>query len=135
MLGSQIAFQAAYCGFDVTIWLRSQGSIGRTQPKIDSLLKSYTDAISLMASEQGGASWCRGIADADGSLSIEPGLKVLSWQDDTNTSYDGAHDRVGRCQYRRRVRIEPCTDHEYVDGKCKWCGQERAVSVLGNRQF
>ena len=66
VLGSQIAFQAAYCGFDVTIWLRSQGSIGRTQPKIDSLLKSYTDAISLMASEQGGASWCRGIADADG---------------------------------------------------------------------
>lgn len=24
VLGSQIAFQAAYCGFDVTIWLRSQ---------------------------------------------------------------------------------------------------------------
>ncbi|MFQ7076501.1 MAG: hypothetical protein ACLRSW_00295 [Christensenellaceae bacterium] len=22
VLGSQIAFQAAYCGFDVTIWLR-----------------------------------------------------------------------------------------------------------------
>ena len=35
VLGSQIAFQAAYCGFDVTIWLRSEGSIGRTQPKID----------------------------------------------------------------------------------------------------
>lgn len=35
VLGSQIAFQAAYCGFDVTIWLRSKGSIGRTQPKID----------------------------------------------------------------------------------------------------
>ena len=37
VLGSQIAFQAAYCGFDVTIWLRSQGSNGRTQPKIDGL--------------------------------------------------------------------------------------------------
>ena len=23
VLGSQIAYQAAYCGFDVTIWLRS----------------------------------------------------------------------------------------------------------------
>lgn len=33
VLGSQIAFQAAYCGFDVTIWLRSEGSIGRTQPR------------------------------------------------------------------------------------------------------
>ena len=28
VLGSQIAFQSAYCGFDVTIWLRSEGSIG-----------------------------------------------------------------------------------------------------------
>ena len=37
VLGSQIAFQAAYCGFDVTIWLRSKGSIGRTQPKLDHL--------------------------------------------------------------------------------------------------
>lgn len=37
VLGSQIAFQAAYCGFDVTIWLRSESSIGRTQPKLDSI--------------------------------------------------------------------------------------------------
>ena len=27
VLGSQIAFQAAYCGFDVTIWLRSEGKM------------------------------------------------------------------------------------------------------------
>ena len=40
VLGSQIAFQAAYCGFDVTIWLRSEGSIGRTQPKLDSIKQS-----------------------------------------------------------------------------------------------
>jgi 3-hydroxybutyryl-CoA dehydrogenase len=69
VLGSQIAFQAAYCGFDVTIWLRSQGSIGRTQPKIDNLRKSYIDAIGLMNSPQGEANWCRGIADAG---SFEP---------------------------------------------------------------
>lgn len=69
VLGSQIAFQAAYCGFDVTIWLRSQGSIGRTQPKIDNLRKSYIDAIGLMDSPQGEANWCRGIAYAG---SFEP---------------------------------------------------------------
>ena len=63
VLGSQIAFQAAYCGFDVTIWLRSQGSIGRTQPKIDGLRNSYIDAIKLMDSPQGASNWCRGIAD------------------------------------------------------------------------
>ena len=39
VLGSQIAFQTAYCGFDVTIWLRSEDSIGRTKPKIDSVYK------------------------------------------------------------------------------------------------
>lgn len=39
VLGSQIAYQAAYCGFDVTIWLRSEGSIKRTQPKLDDLKK------------------------------------------------------------------------------------------------
>lgn len=66
VLGSQIAFQAAYCGFDVTIWLRSQGSIGRTQPKIDGLRKTYTEAIGLMESSSESANWCRGIADADG---------------------------------------------------------------------
>ena len=41
VLGSQIAFQAAYCGFNVTIWLRSEGSIGRTQPKLDKLKEDY----------------------------------------------------------------------------------------------
>ena len=65
VLGSQIAFQAAYCGFDVTIWLRSQGSIGRTQPKIDNLRKTYLEAIELMDSAAGESNWCRGIADHD----------------------------------------------------------------------
>ncbi len=41
VLGSQIAFQIAYCGFDVTIWLRSEGSITRTQPKLDHLREVY----------------------------------------------------------------------------------------------
>ena len=66
VLGSQIAFQAAYCGFDVTIWLRSQGSIGRTQPKLDNLKKTYEEAIESMASGTG--SWCAGIADSDAPL-------------------------------------------------------------------
>ena len=64
VLGSQIAFQAAFCGLDVTIWLRSQGSIGRTRPKLDSIKKSYIEAIELMAGPNPEANWCRGIADA-----------------------------------------------------------------------
>ena len=62
VLGSQIAYQAAYCGFDVTIWLRSESSITRTQPKLDGVKKSYIDAIEGMAA---GKEWCRGIADKD----------------------------------------------------------------------
>lgn len=65
VLGSQIAFQAAYCGFNVTIWLRSEGSIARTQPKLDHLRETYAQAIRLMATPEGQtpANWCRGLAD------------------------------------------------------------------------
>ena len=65
VLGSQIAFQAAYCGFNVTIWLRSEGSITRTQPKLDRLRETYAQAIRLMATPEGQtpANWCRGLAD------------------------------------------------------------------------
>ena len=66
VLGSQIAFQAAYCGFDVTIWLRSQGSIGRTQPKLDNLKKTYEEAIESLAAGTG--SWCAGISDSGAPL-------------------------------------------------------------------
>ncbi len=69
VLGSQIAFQAAYCGFDVTIWLRSEGSIGRTQPKIDKLLGTYREAIEAMADASG--PWCAGVADGDKPLDRE----------------------------------------------------------------
>lgn len=48
VLGSQIAFQSAYCGFDVTIWLRSESSITRTQPKLDQLKVDYLKTIEAM---------------------------------------------------------------------------------------
>lgn len=65
VLGSQIAFQSAYCGFNVTIWLRSEGSIGRTQPKLDNLKSVYIDTINKMATEEGKNPkvWSRGLAD------------------------------------------------------------------------
>ena len=63
VLGRQIAFQSAYCGFDVTIWLRSESSIGRTQPKIDKLKDTYLAAIEAMSQDT--KAWCAGIADSD----------------------------------------------------------------------
>lgn len=77
VLGSQIAYQAAYCGFDVTIWLRSEGSIGRCQPKLDNLKKTYIDALNLMADPvKGEANWCPGLAEV-GKFDLDECLKKV----------------------------------------------------------
>lgn len=64
VLGSQIAFQSAYCGYDVTIWLRSEDSKKRTKPKLDELKKNYIETIESM-NPNDEESWARGIADID----------------------------------------------------------------------
>ena len=51
VLGSQIAFQSAYRGYDVTIWLRSEGSIGRCQPKIDRLHETYLASLEALKTD------------------------------------------------------------------------------------
>ena len=79
VLGSQIAFQAAYCGFDVTIWLRSEGSIGRTQPKIDRVHEEYISVIEGMA--DGTGDWCPGIADSDEPFDKETALAAVERAD------------------------------------------------------
>ena len=77
VLGSQIAYQAAYCGFDVTIWLRSEGSIGRCQPKLENLKKTYIDALNLMADPvKGEANWCPGLAEI-GKFDLDECLKKV----------------------------------------------------------
>ena len=48
VLGSQIAFQSAYSGYDVTIWLRTEASIGRCQPKLDYLHATYLKTLDAM---------------------------------------------------------------------------------------
>ena len=64
VLGSQIAFQSAYCGYDVTIWLRSEDSKTRTQTKLDELKKNYIETIKSMDPKDE-EDWARGIADID----------------------------------------------------------------------
>ena len=64
VLGSQIAFQTAYCGYDVTIWLRSEDSKTRTQPKLDGLKETYIETINSM-DPRDEVNWARGIADID----------------------------------------------------------------------
>lgn len=65
VLGSQIAFQTAYSGFNVTIYLRSEGSIERCKPKLAKLKETYINAINLMAKDKSYTTWCNGIASID----------------------------------------------------------------------
>lgn len=60
VLGSQIAYQAAYCGFNVTVWLRSEASIGRATPKFDRLVGIYTNTLEAMKTNP--QAYCRGLA-------------------------------------------------------------------------
>ena len=45
VLGSQIAFQTAFKGFDVNVWLRSEGSVDRAKPRFDVLKETYLSII------------------------------------------------------------------------------------------
>lgn len=60
VLGSQIALQSAYCGFDVTIWLRSEGSIERAQPKLERFKNIYVQTLESFKTDK--SQYCRGLA-------------------------------------------------------------------------
>ena len=61
VLGSQIAFQTAYCGFHVKIWLRSEASIERCKPKLDRLRVIYLSILDEMKSGSP-AAYARGLS-------------------------------------------------------------------------
>ena len=62
VLGSQLAFQIAYCGYDVTVWLISESSKEETQKKLDKLNETYIAAINDMAQKK---AWYYGIANPE----------------------------------------------------------------------
>ena len=67
ILGSQIAFQSAYCGFDVTILIRKEDSEADVKKKLKNLQKTYEQTIEGMNPKKtNDPSWARGIADAKG---------------------------------------------------------------------
>ncbi len=64
ILGSQIAFQTAYCGYDVTILMRKEDDKKVAQEKLEKLKNTYVETIKDMAKPDSGV-WARGIADPD----------------------------------------------------------------------
>ncbi len=75
VLGSQIALQSAYWGFDTTIWLRSESSIGRTQPKLDQFRDTIAEEIDKMAQDPSFV--CRGLID-EGKFDKDECLKKIN---------------------------------------------------------
>lgn len=73
VLGSQIAYQAAYKGFEVVMWLRSEGSIQRTQPKVDRLHGLYLQDLEATKAliGQAKANYPRGLVDDFQNLTVE----------------------------------------------------------------
>ncbi len=61
VLGSQIALQSAYKGFQVTMWLRSEDSIERTRPKLERLRGIYKQSLEALKTDP--AAFCRGLTD------------------------------------------------------------------------
>ena len=76
ILGSQIAFQTSYCGYNVTIYLRSKESVKRCKKKLEDVKKSYIDAINIMKKEKDINTWSLGIADFD-KFNASKSLKIL----------------------------------------------------------
>ena len=71
VLGVQIGLMCAYTGHDTTFWLRSEGSIGRTKPKIDLysewMLSDLEAAKQLIGNPMGKFLYAKGlIKDWDG---------------------------------------------------------------------
>lgn len=65
VLGTQIGLISAYHGFDTTFWLRSEGSIGRTQPKIERysalMLEDLAKAKAMVGNPMGAFVYPRGL--------------------------------------------------------------------------
>lgn len=83
VLGSQIALQSAYCGFDVTIWLRSEGSIERAKPKLERFKNIYIDTLEQMKTDP--SAYCRGLTKKTDLSEAE----IDELKQKAQTAYDG----------------------------------------------
>ncbi|MDO5027624.1 MAG: 3-hydroxyacyl-CoA dehydrogenase [Bacillota bacterium] len=101
VLGSQIAIMSAYTGHDTTIWLRSQGSVERTEKKVSNyktrLLADLEGAKNLIGNPMGPYVYPRGLirkwegtSQADIEKLLEAGKKNLDEKLHLETDLDKA---------------------------------------------
>ena len=95
VLGTQIGLICAYHGFDTTFWLRSEGSIGRTQPKIERysglMLEDLENAKKLLTNPLGARLYPRGM--------------IADWSEMTEEKIDELV-KTGKANLEANVHIE-----------------------------
>ena len=62
VLGSQLAFQTAYCGYDVILLIRHEDNKDELIKKLEKLRDTYIDTINVMNTKPGRVSgvWAKG---------------------------------------------------------------------------
>ncbi|MGI6590519.1 MAG: 3-hydroxyacyl-CoA dehydrogenase [Eggerthellaceae bacterium] len=83
VLGSQIAFQTAYKGYNVKVWLRMESSIGRAKPKFERWKNTYLQTLEAMKTNP--AAYARGLADSP-DLTDE---QIDALKEQVEKAYDG----------------------------------------------
>ena len=95
VLGTQIGLACAYQGYDVTFWLRSESSVGRTTPKIERysalMLEDLAKAKALVGSPMGAFVYPRGL--------------VRDWSSATAESLEALYE-TGKKNLQENVHIE-----------------------------
>lgn len=87
VLGSQIAYQIAYKGFDVTVWLRSEDSVERAKPNFENLYETYIKELEhhkkLIGEEN--SDYARGLIEDLDSLTEE---KLDQYKQDAKNAFE-----------------------------------------------
>lgn len=94
VLGSQIAFQTAYKGFNVTVWVRSEASIERAKPKFAALEQTYVATLEAMKTNP--AAFARGLASADASAEELDALKAKAHEALEDIRFTTSYEEAAR---------------------------------------
>ena len=113
VLGTQIGLMCAYAGKDVTFWLRSEGSIERTKPKIERysslMLQDLLGAKAYIGNPMGGYLYPKGLIREWKGITAEAidALADESIDDFVEMRRRQAHDERRRRPQWRSTQLRP----------------------------